>query len=443
MAAALSQALVAAACLLASTSAMDPHRRAPASLRGPSLVGLLDTGSLLLRGKVSDYYAAAGAYDALPKDLINSRVGGNNLQHIFYLPKGVAGLELGAQMKGRHEAMSMLQQMRSKEELQNFATSGFPVYTESANYTNPLSAAGQEAESKAVATVSASKLMQDLNAICSSPGSSQEPTRSWSNPEATAAIQDMLKQRFSAMGLNACMQTFKSNAQANVVAFLAGEVADAVVIGAHYDSRPFEGKAPGAVDNGSGVAALVSIARAITAAGVRPRKSVYFVAFAAEEPGLEGSTVFAQELLKDGLASSLPSECRPASSLAFEQAGAERYHAVIMDEVAWRSPKLGAATVNLESYDWARDVLKQLVAASHTHNGENLTVVHSNMPFGSDHMPFLNGGMQAALTIMGDDTEYPSYHQSTDVVANVDPQLMEMVTKMIVGGVLRLTGVRE
>jgi len=36
-----------------------------------------------------------------------------------------------------------------------------------------------------------------------------------------------------------------------------------VTLGGHYDSRPFEGLAPGAVDNGSGAAAVLTIAKAL------------------------------------------------------------------------------------------------------------------------------------------------------------------------------------
>ena len=52
-----------------------------------------------------------------------------------------------------------------------------------------------------------------------------------------------------------------------------------VLIGAHYDSAP---GTPGANDNGSGVAALLELARAL--ADRRPRRTVRFVAFVNEEP---------------------------------------------------------------------------------------------------------------------------------------------------------------
>jgi Zn-dependent M28 family amino/carboxypeptidase len=69
---------------------------------------------------------------------------------------------------------------------------------------------------------------------------------------------------------------------------------DILVLGAHYDSVP---GCPGANDNGSGVAALLDIARALRSA--RLERTVRFVAFVNEEPpffqGPEmGSVVYAR-----------------------------------------------------------------------------------------------------------------------------------------------------
>lgn len=90
---------------------------------------------------------------------------------------------------------------------------------------------------------------------------------------------------------------------ANVVAVLPGRdpavAGECVVIGAHHDHLGLGGDAslapdqvgtvhPGADDNASGVAALLSAARAFAAEGPA-RRTVVFAAFAAEELGLLGS----------------------------------------------------------------------------------------------------------------------------------------------------------
>ncbi len=64
-----------------------------------------------------------------------------------------------------------------------------------------------------------------------------------------------------------------------------------VVIGAHLDHLGKRGDEifPGADDNGSGSTALLNIARAVAVNPVKPKRSILFMWFAAEEMGLLGS----------------------------------------------------------------------------------------------------------------------------------------------------------
>jgi Zn-dependent M28 family amino/carboxypeptidase len=77
---------------------------------------------------------------------------------------------------------------------------------------------------------------------------------------------------------------------------LAEEV---VVIGGHYDHLGIgaavngDSIMNGAVDNASGTATVLAIADAFARSGYRPRRSLLFVAFTAEEKGLLGSEAFA------------------------------------------------------------------------------------------------------------------------------------------------------
>ena len=77
----------------------------------------------------------------------------------------------------------------------------------------------------------------------------------------------------------------------NLVAEIPGAThTDIVIVGAHYDTAP---DAPGANDNGSGVAATLALARAY--AGKKLSRTIRFVFFANEEPPyfLQGSRVYA------------------------------------------------------------------------------------------------------------------------------------------------------
>lgn len=94
--------------------------------------------------------------------------------------------------------------------------------------------------------------------------------------------------------------------QTNVIAVVQGYEAGAgtVVIGAHYDSvgTPLESAttyAPGANDNGTGVAAVIELARIL--AQRQHRSSIMLVAFSAEEVGRRGSIAFADYLKAQGI----------------------------------------------------------------------------------------------------------------------------------------------
>jgi hypothetical protein len=86
----------------------------------------------------------------------------------------------------------------------------------------------------------------------------------------------------------------------NVVAIVRGsELPDEhVVVSAHLDHLGITDRGEdrirnGALDNASGVAALIEIAREVAAMKPRPRRSIVFAAVTAEEKGTQGSLAFA------------------------------------------------------------------------------------------------------------------------------------------------------
>ena len=101
----------------------------------------------------------------------------------------------------------------------------------------------------------------------------------------------------ASFGLEAKRHAYGEAGGENIYAVLSSGRPDAevVVLGAHYDSVP---SAPGANDDGTGVAAVMAIARTMTK--VKPLvRDLYIVFFDQEERGLLGSRAFAQ-MLKDG-----------------------------------------------------------------------------------------------------------------------------------------------
>lgn len=386
---------------------------------------------------ISAYYAAMGSEAGLTDEMKANRVGNEGRWHIFHLPGGASTLKVPAGNDRRHSFSSLIQ-LQDGMRMSN----AFPVYSRKNDYRHPLDREGQDAERAAAAALDEAMMKEHYNGIVGI-GDGSFKTRSYRNPEAQAAAQDFLKAQFEAAGLTTCLHKFEpmysygsEPGYTNVVGYIPGETSDTLTVGAHYDSRPFSGTAPGANDNGSGVAALLSVLKAMKTTNFKPKKHLYFVAFAAEEPGLLGSDAFAQELQNGQKTSTLPESCKLPSAATIGT-----HYAIAVDEIGWRTPNYAEPTVNLEAYDWTKEkVLEHMAQASQTVNGDSLRVVHSNNPFGSDHMSWLDRSMPAVLIINGDDEGYPDYHASTDTMANIDVGYSVKMARLILGGMMRIAG---
>lgn len=95
--------------------------------------------------------------------------------------------------------------------------------------------------------------------------------------------------------------------QPSVIATIEGtELKDEiVVIGGHGDSiagyfSRHTARAPGADDNASGVATFTEVLRLLVDHGVRPKRTIKFMSYAAEEVGLRGSKEIATQYKREG-----------------------------------------------------------------------------------------------------------------------------------------------
>ncbi len=84
----------------------------------------------------------------------------------------------------------------------------------------------------------------------------------------------------------------------NVIGTLKGKSDETIVLGGHYDSVA---AGPGAVDNGSGTATLLELARVLARRG-QPEHTMVFIAFDAEEEGLLGSAAYVKGLSNEQIA---------------------------------------------------------------------------------------------------------------------------------------------
>lgn len=237
-------------------------------------------------------------------------------------------------------------------------------------------------------------------------------------------------------GAGAALNEMPDGTHENIIAYMkGGDLAhEVVLVGAHYDSVNWEdtaAEAPGVDDNGSGTALLLSVARALTAAGekFRPRRSLLFVAFNAEEEGLVGSEHFARSYKENG-----------------RQQYGDLKAAFIADEVAWpgrgkdRRMTIFETKGSGEETNAMVDTLAKYAMiqnATHAKPGDGLGdgshnfVVNYN-GFGSDHISFLDNGFPAVLLIERDDDYHADTwgHSSRDTFDHVDVSFGAAVTRL-------------
>lgn len=202
------------------------------------------------------------------------------------------------------------------------------------------------------------------------------------------------------------------DASPNVLGMIHGtDMADeTILIGAHYDSVNWEnsrsGVAPGADDNGSGVATLLSAAKILTSYGIKPRRNIAFVTFSGEEEGLWGSTHFVKSHVKNGKLGKLKG-------------------AIIMDQVGFSGRKGKDHKCILETTLPKTDEVSALVdTLAHSVKKEpKMKGMFVNWHgFGSDHIPFRDAGFPSTLLIESDDEYYADNyaHSKRDTIDNVD-----------------------
>ena len=190
----------------------------------------------------------------------------------------------------------------------------------------------------------------------------------------------------------------------NVVGVIPGRdrerAAESVVVGAHYDhlgrgwpdARPGErGRIhPGADDNASGVAVLLELAR-VLARGPAPRRSVVFVAFAAEEAGRLGSRHYVEQ----------PGRYPARRCIAM----------VNLDTVG----RLGEGSLMVLGTGTAAEWIHIANGAGYV-TGVRIQPVARDVG-GSDQVSFVEAGVPAVQLFTG---PHPDYHRPTDTPDKLD-----------------------
>ncbi len=104
------------------------------------------------------------------------------------------------------------------------------------------------------------------------------------------------------IGIRVAFETTRVNAR-NIVSIVKGSdpnIDDVVIVGAHYDHLGKNNRGQvfgGADDNASGSAAVIELARAFQKLDSKPKRSIVFILFTAEEKGLLGSKYYVENPL--------------------------------------------------------------------------------------------------------------------------------------------------
>jgi hypothetical protein len=249
-------------------------------------------------------------------------------------------------------------------------------------------------------------------------------SRSVSHPDIVAAEQYLLD-RLAALGLAVRREAYLPDGGAstpplaNVEGTLRGAAApdEVYVLAAHYDStakltRGWNAAidpAPGADDNASGTALVLEAARVLRDA--RPRATIRFVFFTAEEVGLAGSAAYVR---------------------AARARGEDLRFAISMDPVGNTGPLAG----NLYfTYNRDSEVVAREAEAIRARYGLRIPVlaIPGDSPIiaddRSDHHAFWNEGYRALHggTIPGD-----VYHTLLDTLEKVDLPFLADATSVVV-----------
>jgi hypothetical protein len=197
---------------------------------------------------------------------------------------------------------------------------------------------------------------------------------------------------------------------------------ETIVFSGHFDhdgSGP-QGIYHGADDNGSGTVGVMELARAYAANPARPKRSLLFIVFAAEERGLLGSYYYASHPLR-------PLETTRAQ-INFDMIG--RNEAADPRVITTISPDT-SNEVGLLGTHYSPDY-RETVERHNRTVGLNLTYkwdfdAYNQILFRSDQFPLLLHDVPAVWWFTG---FHPDYHQVTDTVEKINFTKMVKILKL-------------
>lgn len=234
-----------------------------------------------------------------------------------------------------------------------------------------------------------------------------------------------LKNKFENFDLNAYYQNFSYEGKdlSNVIAYHEGKNEEkkdeTIILSAHFDSINNEGvnlSAPGADDDGSGIAAVIESARILSRYDFN--RTIMFCAWNAEEVGLVGSRFFTENLYKTD----------------WEIKGVYN-----LDMVGYSS---NGHDICIHSNRYSESLLNVMTGIDEKFGFSlNITPVTENPETRSDHYSFWIKGYKACLLI--EETFNPHYHTLNDTIDKISIPMIKSVTQLSIGSSAKLLGIVE
>lgn len=202
-----------------------------------------------------------------------------------------------------------------------------------------------------------------------------------------------------------------------------------ILLGAHYDSVP---GCPGADDNGSAIAALLGVAKALAPF---PELPVLFVSFNREEDGLMGSSEFVSEFLADQEYELEMAHVLEMVGYASDQPGTQSIPRGLPIRIDDRGNFLGIIS-NRDANRNVRAILRAAATYIPALRVKALKIFWGLERYfrdllRSDHSPFWDARLPAMMWTDTANFRNPHYHLSSDTAETLNYEFLTQVTQLL------------
>jgi Zn-dependent M28 family amino/carboxypeptidase len=260
----------------------------------------------------------------------------------------------------------------------------------------------------------AEKLLKNASEIQSSIDATLKPASKPLDAEATLHVVSSFRKR---------------QLSYNVVGLMEGSdptlSSETIIISAHYDHDGLAVNGAiyhGADDNGSGTVGVVALAKAFMKNPAKPKRSIVFAVYAAEERGLLGAYYYAAHPLRP-LATT-------RAVINFDMIGRNEAPSTQTDGLMTIAPDT-SNEVNIIGTKYSPDYRATVVKSNEfaglhlSYKWDEDTVL--SVLFRSDQYPFLMHDIPAMWWFTG---FHPDYHQTTDTADKINYVKMEKILKL-------------